>query len=79
METVKKRCRRCGCVLKRKINIKQKVSNLQLPNIDRVAFMLNKFVRQIEITSEVDSDAKADSDSDTVIVGDGDVGNLNDF
>ena len=78
METVKKRCRRCGCLLRlRKINIKEKVSNLQLPKVDKVAYMLNRFIRELELISEVDP--VADSDADTVILGDGDVGNLNDF
>ena len=79
METVKKRCRRCGCRLRlrRKINIKEKVANLQLPPVDKVAYMLNRFIQYLELTSEVDPES--DSDADTVIVGDGDVGNLNDF
>ena len=74
MGTVKKRCRHCGCRLRRKINIKEKVTNLQLPPVDKVAYMLNRFIQYLELTSEVDP--VSDSDADTVIVGDGDVGNL---
>ena len=69
----------------RKINIKSKVADLKLPPVDKVAYMLNRFIRQLELTSEpitvsVAAVADTDADADTVILGaGGDVGNLDDF
>ena len=62
----------------RKVNIRAKVADLQLLKVDKVAYMLNRYIRELELTSEAIK--VADTDADMVILGVGDdVGNLNDF